>query len=75
MVKWSNALPLTASCLSSLLGFESPRPTEASGKVLSDLGLDIGFHRILRPVSSTTYNWLFTIPIKPRFIELPYLAQ
>ena len=54
MAVWSNALPLTASYLSPLSGFESPRVSE---KVASDLVWGGGFrrlHRFLPP------NWLVT---------------
>ena len=52
---WSKALPLTASCLSSLSGFESPETCE---KVASDLR-SICFLPGT-PVASTSYNWLVT---------------
>ena len=42
----SEALPLTASCLSPLFGFEIL--LAACEKVASDLGLGDGFRRLLR---------------------------
>ena len=54
MAVWSKALPLTASCLSPLPGFES-----LPGQVASDLGLGGGFRRVLwfpPPNELTSHN-------------------
>ena len=48
MAVWSKALPLTASGLSPLSGFESWPGHVRCKKVASDLGLGGGFRRVLR---------------------------
>ena len=57
MAMWSKTLPLTASYLSPLPGFQIPAGLRE--KVTTDLGLGGGFRRI-RPDMSTSNNWLVT---------------